>query len=464
MRTRSATGSLLLAVALFGLSSVMPAFAAGDTESAEASVITYAWFWKDQQQQKVTIPADGSDAATLELKNPYCPDTSPAGSPPPEACKPGRLPVEVRGDYEEPHKLSAINFDLSLVPLGSKIKKFEVRLWEAQDEVSRSTQYNLDGKQIQACEIAGVFGEGEARLYKEIPKFKCTPGDATAKRDSTTVGKGTDEKEVFFWDLNLTAQAQEWAKNEEFFTSVMLFPKPPKAAEKKSSATAVEDAIRDAAAAPQDDAWQVVFAGPVEAKYGIDTTVVYDPPEIEEPEVPEIPEITDPGEEELPGTDTPPTGSDFSSTSGTPTTSTTTSGTGTATSGGAPTADADATGDADDTATEDPTLAADEAALASDEETAPSGMPLYMWLAILAGMVGFTLVRSVVLEKNTGIRPDGVLAQIQKLNAQRRGTAVAATAGGTSAFAGLAAGLGAIGNKVTGAAGKLAQLVSKKKG
>ena len=456
MRTRLVKRSLLLAVLMLGLSSVIPAFAqedggkadstkvaaaAGETDKAAPTVVTYAWFWKDQQQQKVTNPVDGTDVATLELKNPYCPDTAPAGSPPEQACKPGRLPVEVRNNYEAPDKLSAINFDLAAAPPGSTIKKFTVRLWEAQDEVSRSTQYNLDGKEIQACVIDAVFGEGEARLYKEAPNYKCTSASPTAKRKSTTIGKGTDEKEVFYWDLDLTKQAQEWFKDDVFFTSVMLTPKEPKDA------------------GPQDQAWQVVFAGPLETKYGIDSDLVFVAPPVEKVDPPII---------DLPDDDDPLTPDDEADTdydSSSPTTTTTTSS-GSPTSPSAPTGgDTPAGGAGEEPGAEDPTLAADDAELASDEqETAPSGMPLYMWLAILAGMLGFTMVRSVVLEKNTGVRPDGVLAQIQRLNAQRRGTAVAGATGGTSPFAGLVAGLGAIGSKVTAGAGKLAQLVSRKKG
>ena len=459
MRTRLAKRSMLLAVFLVGLSSVIPAFAqedggrkaesakvdtaAGGAETTEPSVAAYAWFWKDQQQTKVTNPADGTDVATLELKNPYCPDTAPAGSPPEQACKPGRLPVEVRNNYEEPDKLSAINFDLSAAVPGSKVKKYTVRLWEAQDEVSRSTQYNLDGKQIQACVIDDVFGEGEARLYKEVPRYKCSKSSPIAKRKSTTIGKGTDEKEAFYWDLDLTKVAQQWVDDEVFFTSVMLTPVEPKEP------------------TPQDNAWQVVFAGPMETKYGIDQELVYVAPEVPVIETPPPPPPG--GDDDDPLTPDDPATDDFDSSS--PTTTTTTTGTGTPTSPSAPAGDAPAADDAAaDAGTEEPT-AAEDAELASDEAaTSPSGMPLYMWLAILAGMLGFTMVRSVVLEKNTGVRPDGVLAQIQKLNAQRRGTAVAGATSGTSPFAGLMAGLGAIGSKVTAGAGKLAQLVSRKKG
>lgn len=441
MSKRFAQKSLVLAVMMLGLASVLPAFGAEDKlETAEPTVPTYAWFWQDQQQHKVVNPVDGSDAATVELKNPYCPDTSPAGSPPEQICKPGRLPVEVRNDYEKPAKLAAINFDLAMVPPGSEVKEFKVRLWEAQDQFSRNTQYNLDGKKVQACVIEKVFGEGEARLYNEAPSFKCAKGDAVATRKSTTIKGEAADTEAFYWDLDLTDQAKEWVDEGVFFTSIMLHPVAPKEI------------------TPQDRAWQVVFAGPLETKYGIDSKIVFDPAEIEPPVI--EPPVIDPPVEDPPGTD-PLTPTDpGSSYSSSPTATDVDSSASTSAAGDTPSADTPA---GDEPTAEDP-APAEGTELASATETAPSGMPLYMWLAILAGIAGFSMVRSVVLEKNTGVRPDGVLAQIQKLNAERRGTTAAAAAGGTSAFAGLMAGLGAIGGKVTAGAGKLAQLVSRKKG
>jgi hypothetical protein len=436
--------SLVLAVLMLGLSSVFPAFAADPDklEKAEPTVPTYAWFWQDQQQHKVTNPVDGSDAATFELKNPYCPDTSPVGSPPEQICKPGRLPVEVRNDYEKPAKLSAINFDLSMVLPGSDVKEFTVRLWEAQDGFSRNTQYNLDGKKIQACVIEKVFGEGEARLYSEMPTFKCSKRDAIATRKSTTIKGEAADTEAFYWDLDLTDQAKEWVKEGVFFTSVMLHPVEPKEI------------------TPQDGAWQVVFAGPLETKYGIDSKIVFDPAEMPIPKVPEVPE--DPISENDPLT--PETETSTDSSTGYSSSPSTTTDVGSS----APTSPTTGDTPTDTPTGEEPTTEGPAPAtgteLASATETAPSGMPLYMWLAILAGIAGFSMVRSVVLEKNSGVRPDGVLAQIQKLNAQRRGTTATAATGGASPFAGLMAGLGAIGGRVTAGAGKLAQLVSRKKG
>jgi hypothetical protein len=59
----------------------------------------------------------------------------------------------------------------------------------------------------------------------------------------------------------------------------------------------------------------------------------------------------------------------------------------------------------------------------STSSTGTSGLPGYIWLALLAGMVGFFLFRSVVLENSAGVRPDGVLAQIRQINASKRGGA-----------------------------------------
>jgi hypothetical protein len=459
LRPRLRRNALLFtAIAAVSLASVVPAFAqddtrapqqtptvaAGKTAKSEASIAAFAWYWRDQQQQKVTNPVDGTDVATLELKNPYCPETAPVGSPPEQVCKTGRLPVEVRlGDYARPHKISAVNFDLSVVPPGSKIKKFTAKFYEATDEQSRSTQANVDGKRLVACEIDGIFGDGEARLYKERPEYECNKNDESTLRNSETVGKGDNEQERFYWEFDLTKQAKEWMKKEEFFTSIMLHPKEP----------------RDPT--PQDQAWQVVLAGPMEEKFGVETEIVYissglpttapPPPPIDE----EDPIIDEGGTDtttDFDDTSTDFSGSDIGSSS-------TSVDSGTSPSGGAPTEGAE-TG-----AAPDPTEAGGgDPELASDEQI-PSGMPMYMWLALLAGLLGYSLVRQVVIEKNTGVRPNGVLAQIQKLNAQRRGGEVAAGAEAAAGpFAAISAGLGSLGSKIGSGAGKIGQMFSRKKG
>ena len=89
-------------------------------------------------------------------------------------------------------------------------------------------------------------------------------------------------------------------------------------------------------------------------------------------------------------------------------------------------------------------------------------MPAYVWLAILAGLVGFSLLRSFVLEKGAGPRPDGVLAQIHKLNAQGRGDA-AAGGTGAGALAFVASGLGSVRRALAPAGSKLVDVARKLK-
>jgi hypothetical protein len=102
------------------------------------------------------------------------------------------------------------------------------------------------------------------------------------------------------------------------------------------------------------------------------------------------------------------------------------------------------------------------------EDKTPTTLPGYFWLALLAGIMGFSAVRSVVVDKATGIRPNGVLAQIHRLNAERRGEGAAAAAIPPSAAA---AALGAIGGAIGNVAsktgnvfGKLAKLNPRKRG
>ena len=67
-------------------------------------------------------------------------------------------------------------------------------------------------------------------------------------------------------------------------------------------------------------------------------------------------------------------------------------------------------------------------------ETTSQGLPLYVWLAVAAGIALWVVFRSVILESAKGIRPDGVLAQIHQINAQRAGVETAETSGGPSAI------------------------------
>ncbi|MDQ4125353.1 MAG: hypothetical protein M3134_07120 [Actinomycetota bacterium] len=420
----------LLAVAMtlgFVALPAAPAFALRD----EPPVLITAWYWEDQKRQRIQDPTTGTDVAVISVPNPFCPSAPIVGSPSPESCKQGRLPIQVReGDYETPNQLSAIGFDFALVPPGSKIGKFTVTLVEASDQ--QSEPVNAEGKSLQACFIEEFFGDGEASLYTEVPKYTCSETDPVAPRKELKLkdegGEGGNDPQppeqedaTFGYTFDLTEFARTWVDEGTPMTAVMLTPVRPKEAEYD----------------PATDAnWRTVLVGAVEEN-GVKTSLTYTPPPT--PEIPEDPE--DPAD---PGTP-------FDS--GTSTTTTTGGGSIPSSSGSVDTPTAPTTTGSTEVPTD---LAAEATDTASD--VVPKGWPGYVWLGILAGIVGLSMVRSVVLERTVGIRPDGVLAHIRRLNASRRGVELA-TAGeaavGAGAVASIVAGLKSLGEKTGGIAGKL---------
>jgi hypothetical protein len=408
-------------------------------KEAEPSIIAQAWYWESQQNENVDTPA-GSVAA--EAPNPFCPSAPGSLGAPSDTCAVGRLPVEVvNGDYKTPDKISAVNFDFTMVPPGSKVSKFTLTMLEAESgcydnkgtdsgkQCEETDARNIDGKQIQACLVSEIIGDGEARPYKERPKFKCTNADPVAKRkeirnDAKADPNDTDKDHI--WTFDLTSYAQKWAKTFSVNTSVLLFPKEPK----KAGGNELD--------------WRVVFAGP-KFKHGVETKVVFTPP------AGGLGALPGGG---LSGGTTGLTGSGTGSGSFTSTTGGSGDfGSGSASSGlpttpaggdsGAPTTPAkpvDAGGGQQPTAAEAPKVQA---------------MPAYVWLAILAGLVGFSLLRSFVLERGAGPRPNGVLAQIHKLNGEGRGEPAAGA--GAGAFGVLAAGLGSIRRTLAPAGSKLVE-------
>lgn len=369
-----------LALALLG---APPARAAG----AEPGISTTAWYWEDQKQQGIPNPGGGGDAATVNAPNPFCPAAEGAGAPEP-TCKSGRLPIEVRGgDYETPNMLPAVAFDLTLVPLGSTVSKFTVTFLEASDEQSQPV--NAEGKSLQACIVDDVFGAGEARLYKEVPKFDCPKQPIVGKR-AAVGGKEAEGPgpKTFEWTFDLTRAAKDWVAEGAFATGVLIRPLKPK---------------QDAA---EDGYWRVVLAGPEEKK-GITTQLTYTPAPLEDP-------AGDPfasGGSVSGGGGTSLGGSGGLSGSGL-------SGDGSAgLDTGSPAGEPGA-GDAGET--DD---AAQPVAASERLPEIAGGLPAYVWLGMLLGVAGFSLLRAVVVEKTAGARPDGVLAQIRRLNAQRRGAA-----------------------------------------
>lgn len=405
--------SLLGVLGLLGLIAA-PASAA----EAEPPVSNTAWYWETQQSQKVTDPTTGADVVTIEAPNPFCPSTS-VGGPPEEAgtCKEGRLPVEVQNsDYETPDKISAVAFDLSLIPIGSEVKKMTVKFLEADDE--QSEPLNAEGKQIQACFVNEFFGGGDARQYKEAPRFSCSQTDPVATRKQVTIeNEEGEEVDRFQYTFDLTPYAIKWVEEGKLQSSVMLYPVRP------------QEADFDPAT---DSNWRVVMAGPA-ATNGVITKITYTPAELPGFDTPGDPFGGSTGGDLSSGGSFGSTGSDFS------TGSTDTGTTPTDTTAGDP------------AASEGTPEALENLAVEETSDTTQGGLPGYVWLALLAGMIGFSLVRQVVLEQTAGIRPDGVLAQIRRINENRRGAPIeSAVEASSSRFNDVVQGLAQLGEKTTG--------------
>lgn len=405
---RTRLGACLAALAAAALVLATPGLARA--AEAEPALTSAAWYWESQRSQPITDPTSGGDVATAEAPNPFCPTFLGLGNPSGQACEEGRLPIEVSGgDYDTPDKMTAVAFDLATIPLGSQIREFTVTFVEADGPQSQPA--NAEGKELQACPIGEFFGDGEARQYQEAPQFACSDADPRAERKSIKV-KGEDR---FAFTFDLTALAQQWAAEIPPVTGVMITPVKP------------EEADFDPAT---DNNWRTVFAGTQDEdlkERGVQTYLNYKP-----------------GEDDFadPFADPGATGGDLGG-GGFGTTGDT-GGFGEATAGGP--IGGEESGEAEPVSGEGTPLAA------TDQGDPNAGaMPGYAWLAMLAGLIAFSMVRSVVLENAKGIRPDGVLAQIRQINAaQGGGIATAAASRLAPAIEG-----------IKGAAAKLSALTKK---
>ena len=410
-----------------------PALAA----QAEPSLIGQAWYWEPQTNEEVATPV-GNVAG--ELPNPYCPGLPSSLGAPAESCAEGRLPVEVvQGDYETPDKVSALAFDLTMVTLGSDIQSFTLSLLEAESgchpaetdtgqKCEETDSQNIEGKVVQACEVTEIFGDGEARQYVEMPKYTCTDSDPVGERKEIENDAKTDPNDPdadFLWTFDLTPLAERWAEKPPLCTCIMLRPQKPKNAEDDS---------------PN---WRVIFAGP-KFEGGVVTNLKFTPGA--GPSLPPPPPAP------------PSSGSTGSTGSSGSLGGTTTIGGGLEESSSDLGASTGGTAAPSDSASSDDPLAAGETEQAADKIEVEA-MPGYVWLAILAGLIGFSLVRSVVLENLTPQRANGVLAQIHRINAGRTGAAVADAAGpATGVAAGLASvkrGLAPVGRGFSSLVGKV---------
>ncbi|MEA2452687.1 MAG: hypothetical protein QOG04_1397 [Actinomycetota bacterium] len=412
---------LFLSIGLISLLTLMPVAAGAAEQRAEPALLNLSWWWKQAHQEEQNI---GGNVIVVGTSSPFCPSAPGSLGSAPGTCAEGKFPVEiVGGEYDQPEMLSALGFDLSYLTPGSTVSKFEVTLLEAEtgcydgngdgqctpgnptapgDHVEQTDPVNIDGKKVQACLLPDIFGDVEAAEYVEVPRYQCSGTDPVAERkEIKAVDEGDTDGIDHVWTFDLTPFAQQWAQEFSFSTSIMLVGAKPNAAD----------------TGPQDS-WRVVFAGPKVEK-GIQTELVYEP-----------------GEAEGFGPGTTPTdpGTGVTTTTG----GTTDFGTGTTDFGvGTDTGTGTTTGVPDPGAS--PSAAPGSEGLAS-APLQPSGTPGYVWLALLAGLIAFAMVRQVVVESTTGIRPNGVLAKIHALNADRRGVAAETTTGSSgigSTFAGV---------------------------
>ena len=429
--------------------SVPGAAHAEDTKTVSPDIMTWAWYWEQADSKDFETP---QGTVTVDTNNEFCPQVPGGGlgNVSEESCADGRLPVRiVRGNYDEPNQMSAVSFDtLSTIPLESEVHSFKATFLEAKagcrekrdaptgQQCETTQPANAEGHELQACLVNQVFGEGAARPTREVPNHECTPSDPTAERKKVKI----DGEERFSYTFDLTEYAKLWASGENLASSILITGAQPKET------------------GPQDS-WRVVLEGPVEKK-GIEVDATITPAEIVPPAPPTEPPappgtdpIYSPGTPGTPGTPAVP---------GTPGTDATT-GDSTGAAGAAPT-------DTGKTEGEQPVDAAEQPGTdlaAADQPIPGGGLPGYAWLALAAGMVGFSLLRRAVFDTTAGIRPDGVLAQIQKLNAQRRGTSLAASMPQPAILAALATTAGVARGatkKVTGTISGLAGKLKRSKG
>lgn len=403
------------------LATLAPAVALAAPQTSEPAVLNIGWWWEQAQSEEQDIQGN---KFTVDTPSPFCPAVPGSLGVVPGGCAEGHFPVEiVGGDYEEPSMLSALGFDLSaLLTPGSKVIKFTVTLLEGEsgcrDKAGDgfdpqqgdycqdvSPKGPVDERQVRACELPHIFGDAEGRPYKERPDYECSSGDPTATRKEI---KAVDEDDAdgvdHIWKFDLTEFASRWAESFTVATNVMLVGQKPKETDGQ-------------------DSWRVVFAGPKVEK-GIRTKLVYEPGEI----------VIAP-----PGSTFVPPGTSFTGTSGGATFG---GGSTTTTFGGEEGTDPGAV--AQPGVEPSPGAEPGTTPLAA-EDLEPPGTPAYVWLALLAGLIAFSLVRQVVIESTTGVRPNGVLAKIHALNAERRLDDAAAAAEGPSPLAGL----GAIGHSLS---------------
>ena len=449
----------LALAALTGALVVLPLASPAAAARASLPLNSFGWWWSDAESEETDVLGN---KVVVEGTNPYCPATSgTAGAGgaavSQEACHEGRLPIWVRnGDFERPVMSFALDIDTSMLA-GADLEKLTVTLLEADcdpadgrkdtpqcqqltspvpadNPASQGKDEFESSFRVEVCSVTEIFGEGEARPVDERPRYECgleiygerkllrSPVTKTADAETPT------HLDDHVWTFDLTELAQKWVEEFTIPTAVLFRAEPPRNPKTSDQFRVVFAGVKDK---PSRDAENV------QKQPGVEIEAVFSGGGGGFPDIPGTGSGTDTGFTDT-GTDT-----GFTDTGSTATTD---FGTDTA----LPT-------------TPEP-VASPEAGPAVDLAGAPTGargepLPGYVWLGVLAGLAAFSLVRSVVIPATAGIRPDGVLAQIQALNAQRRGTSLAdAAASGPSVLERVGGGLSVVRDKVVTAIGKIGHL------
>lgn len=170
-----------------------------------------SWFWRYQLEPAIGLL--GPLNQQLRLPSPQAPDT---------------LPVAVdKGGME---KVSTLQFDLAFrgIPGGREVQSFTVTLAEGTSagneghQGDRRREFNVEGKQIEACAITDEWAAGSAEPWTlqpdgDRPKYdpsSCSPGARDAETDPARPSSTFD----------LTSLARAWAGGSMPNRGVMLVP------------------------------------------------------------------------------------------------------------------------------------------------------------------------------------------------------------------------------------------------
>ena len=285
----------------------------------------------------------------------------------PNPQRPGTLPI----GYEngEPKKLSALKFDLAArsVPAGSKVTAFQLTIVE-EAEGGEAPTVNADGKVLQACGASSAWeGADEPELWKDKPEAAdvCAKGKRSAPK--------TGEQGPVTWTFDLSTVAADWG-DDPFENHGVVFSavKPGEGAEGTWQIN-LKTPVRDNDATPEID----------EAKQSanrVKATMTYLP-----------------GAGNQGGSGGVPAGGDAPGGGGAP-------------GGGEPPAG-------------DPPKAGPDSGDSPTPVAAPYAprMPWYVWLLIPVALISAFLVRGALGDTAPAAAGAGVIEQIRRQNAARRG-------------------------------------------